>query len=117
SVALRALGRLKEAAQLMQASLKMSIANESWKDAAKSASHLSGLFLTLGNLSQARAFAQQRVELADLSGEEFQQITKRKPLADALYHSCSTEEAEAAFCEAEATQSPQRPEFPLFYSA
>ena len=61
------------------------IASENWKNAAIDASNLSELYLTIGDLPQALTFAQQSVELADHSGEEFQRMSKRTTLADALH--------------------------------
>ncbi len=66
---LRSLGRLKEAAQPMRAGLAMRISQSPWKNAASTAANLIELYLTLGEVTQSLAFAQQSVELADQSGE------------------------------------------------
>ncbi|MCP4571755.1 MAG: hypothetical protein GY838_05330, partial [bacterium] len=66
---LRALGRLTEAVQPMRAGLEMRKTQENWEDAARSAGNLSELTLTLGDLSQAVASAEESVELADRSGD------------------------------------------------
>jgi tetratricopeptide (TPR) repeat protein len=113
---LRALGRLREAAQPMQAGLDAAIAQGTWKNAAIAASSLSELYLTLGNLTQALNYAQQSVELADRSGDAFQRTTKRATLANALHQAGHLAEAEAAFREAEEMQKEYQPEFPLLYS-
>ncbi|MFY9821251.1 MAG: toll/interleukin-1 receptor domain-containing protein [Thermoanaerobaculia bacterium] len=68
---LRALGRLAEAAQPVQASLEMCIAQEDWENAANRANNLSELTLTLGELPRAVTFGEQSVELADRSGDAF----------------------------------------------
>ena len=68
---LRALGRLAEAVEPMQAGLEARIAQEDWKNAAVSASNLSELTLTLGDVPRAVAFGEQSVELADRSGDAF----------------------------------------------
>ncbi len=112
---LRALGRLTEAAQPMQASLEAYIAQEKWKFAAIAASNLSGLTLTSGDLAQALATARQSVDLADRSGDAFQRMSKRTTLADALHQIGRLPEAEAAFREAEEMQKEMQPQFPLLY--
>ncbi len=52
---LRALGRLMEATQPMQAALEAHIVQKNWKESALDASNLSELKLTLGDVSQAVA--------------------------------------------------------------
>ncbi|HEX8493833.1 MAG TPA: restriction endonuclease [Pyrinomonadaceae bacterium] len=114
--ALRALGRLQEAAQPMQAGLKTRVAGETWENAAASASNLSELYSTIGDLPQALTFAEQSVELADRSGDEFQRMSKRTTLANALHQRGRAEEAIATFREAEEMQRQRQPEYPLLYS-
>jgi tetratricopeptide (TPR) repeat protein len=113
---LRALGRLQEASQPMQIALQMRTAGKNWGNAANNADNLSGLYLTIGDLLQALKFAQQSVELVDTSGNEFQQMTKRIRLADALHQAGRTPEAAAVFREAEAMQQQRQPAYPLLYS-
>jgi hypothetical protein len=113
---LRALGRLKEAAQPMRAGLAVQISLEDWKEAAIIAGYLSELYLTMGEVTQALAFAQQSVELADRSGDSFQRTNQRSKLADALHQAGRLAEAEAAFREAEALQKECQPAYPLLYS-
>ena len=84
---LRAVGRLREAAQPMQASLDAYIRQEQWEYASMTAGNLSELSLTIGDLAQAVAFARQSVEFADRSGDAFQRESKRTALADALHQS------------------------------
>ncbi len=100
---LRALGRLPEATQPMQAGLAMLISQENWKQSAVVASNLSELYLNLGELPQARAAAQS-VELADRSEDISQRMSKRATQADALHQSGQLTEAEVAFRAAEALQ-------------
>jgi tetratricopeptide (TPR) repeat protein len=71
---LRALGRLAEAAQPMQAALEAHIAQENWGEAARDANNLSELTLTSGDLAQALEYAQQCVDLADRSGDAFKRM-------------------------------------------
>ncbi len=113
---LRALGRLKEAAQPMRASLEMYISQEEWKYAALIAGNLSELYLTLGEVAQARELAQQSAELADRGGDSFWRTHTRVRLADALHQAGRLAEAEATFREAEALQKEQQSAYPLLYS-
>jgi tetratricopeptide (TPR) repeat protein len=113
---LRAMGRLREAAQPMQASLDAYVAQDSWEFAARIAGNLSELYVTLGDLDQALDYARQIVDFADRSGDAFQRMISRTTLADALHQAGRLEEAEAAFREAEALQKERQPEYPLLYS-
>jgi len=113
---LRALGRLAEAVEPMTAGLDADIATEDWKNAAISASNLSQLHLTLGDIRQAIAYAEQSVQLADRSGDGSQRMTKRIALADALHQAGRLPEAETLFQEAERMQKEREPEYPLLYS-
>ncbi len=113
---LRALGRLQEAAQPLQAGWEARIATENWKNAAINARNLSQLYLTIGDLSEALKLAEQSVELADRSSDEFERIVERTTLADALHQLGRTEEAAAAFRESEEMQKQRQPEYPFLYS-
>jgi tetratricopeptide (TPR) repeat protein len=113
---LRALGRLAEAAQPMQATLEAELAREDWKNAAIAAGNLSELHLTIGDLAQALDYARRSVDLADRSGDGFQRMSKRTTLADALHQAGRLDEAEELFREAEAMQEERQPQFPLLYS-
>ncbi len=113
---LRALGRLPEAVQPMKAGLDAAIAREDWKNAAIAAGNLSELHLTLGDVDQAIAYAEQSVELADRSGDAFQRMSKRTTLADALHQAGRVAEAETLFQQAERMQRERQPEYPLLYS-
>ncbi len=113
---LRALGRLTEAVQPMLASLRTRISLEDWENAARAAANLSGLYLTIGDLSQALDYAEQSVELADKSKNSFQRMSKRATLADALHQAGRLFEAERAFREAERMQIEVQLKYPLLYS-
>jgi tetratricopeptide (TPR) repeat protein len=113
---LRALGRLAEAAQPTLAALEARIAQDNWRNAARNASNLSELYLTLGDVQHALDAARQSVELADRSGEVFERMARRTTLADVLHQAGQLAEAEAAFREAEEMQKARQPEFPLLYS-
>jgi nucleoside phosphorylase/tetratricopeptide (TPR) repeat protein len=101
---LQALSRLADASQPMQAGLKIRLARKEWKNAAKFASNLSELYLTLGNVQHALDAARQSVELADRSDDAFERMSDRAILADALHQAGQLAEAEAAFRKAEEIQ-------------
>jgi tetratricopeptide (TPR) repeat protein len=113
---LRALGRLSDAAVPMAAALQARIDEEVWDSAAANAGNLSELHLTLGEIGKALRHARQSVELADRSGDEFQRMSKRTALADALHQAGHLDEAGQAFRKAEEMQAQQQPEYPLLYS-
>ncbi|WP_207787949.1 toll/interleukin-1 receptor domain-containing protein [Candidatus Thiosymbion oneisti] len=113
---LRALGRLAEALEPMRAGLEMPIKREDWKNAAISASNLSGLELTLGELAAATADAERSVGFADHSKDAFHRMSKRATHADALYQAGQTDEARRLFVEAESIQAERQPEYPRLYS-
>jgi tetratricopeptide (TPR) repeat protein len=113
---LRALGRLWEAVEPMQAGLAALIAQESWKNAAADAGNLSELMLTLGEVSRAVGYGAQSVELADRSGDAFERLKQRAKWAAALHQAGCWEESAAAFREAEALQAEMQPQYPRLYS-
>ncbi len=113
---LRALGRLTEAVQPMQASLEARLSIESWGNAARAAGILTDLYLAIGDLRQSLAYAGQSVELADKSGDTFQRLSKRTALANALHQAGRLSEAEAFFREAEQIQKGRENKLPLLSS-
>ncbi|HEX5715238.1 MAG TPA: toll/interleukin-1 receptor domain-containing protein [Thermoanaerobaculia bacterium] len=113
---LRAVGRLAEAVQPMEAGLGQCMATENWKTAAITAGNLSELTLTLGEVERAVAFGKQSVDLADRMGGAFQRMGKRTTLADALHQAGRWEESAEAFREAEALQAEDQPDYPRLYS-
>jgi tetratricopeptide (TPR) repeat protein len=115
-VNLRALGRLTEAVQPIQAGLEARISLEDWKNAARGASNLSQLYLVIGDLRQALVYAEQSIELADKSGDSFRRVITRTTLADALHQAGRLSEAEDAFRDAEQIQKEWQPTSPLLYS-
>ncbi|MEP7120824.1 MAG: hypothetical protein ABJE95_07945 [Byssovorax sp.] len=114
--ALRALGRLPEAAGLLRLGLERLIALENWTNAAISASNLSELLQTLGELSEALARARKSINLADTSGDAAQRMVNRTTLAAALHARGLQEEATAQFEEAERMHKEREPAVPLLYS-
>jgi tetratricopeptide (TPR) repeat protein len=113
---LRALGRLIEARQPMQASLDQVVQLGKWENAAIDAGNLSELMLTLGRVPEAVQYGEQAVAHADRSKDSFQKESKRTTHADALHQAGQLEEAERLFREAEALQKERRPEFHYLYS-
>jgi len=113
---LRGLGRLAESAQPMQAGLEARIKQEGWKNAAISASNLSELYLTIGDIAGSVRYGEQSVELADKSGDAFERMSDRTALADALHQSGMIERAEKLFKTAEDMQKERQPEYPILYT-
>ena len=113
---LRALGRLREAVQPMQASLGASIERAEWKYAAIAAENLSELTLTLGDLPQALAIARQGIQFADRSGEWVERRDNRTVLANALHQAGHLTEASGEFRVAEVLQQERQPQLPFLYS-
>lgn len=113
---LRALGRLREALAPMQAALEMGIKQKDWKNDARGAGNLSELSLTLGDVSEAVDYARQSVAYADRSGDDFQRMSDRAALADALHQAGKTSEAHDLFVEAETMQKKRQPEYQFLYS-
>jgi hypothetical protein len=114
--ALRALGRLPEAAGLMRMALDQAIAQENWENAAIGASNLSELLQARGELREALEQAGKSVELADKSGDAFQRMARRTTLAAAQHAMGLREEAAAQLEEAERMQKEMQPVYPLLYS-
>ena len=113
---LRAFGRLTEALEPMRAGLEMRFKAEAWLNAAISASNLSELELTLGDVAGAVGHAEQAVTYADRSGDAFWRMGTRTAHADALHQAGRRAEAEARFREAEQMQAESQPTYPLLYS-
>jgi hypothetical protein len=113
---LRGLGRLAEALEPMRAGRKNLVKQEIWESAAASASNLSELELTLGEVAGAVDDAEQSVTYADHSGDAFWKIAARTTHADTLHQAGHRDEAEARFREAEQMQAELQPGYPLLYS-
>ena len=113
---LRALGRLREAQQPMQAGEDMRIKQKKWVNAAIAASNLSELQLTLGEVEAAVASAARSVAHADRSEDLAWQMASRTAHADALYQYGDQDDALELFQEAEELQQQLQPEAPQLYS-
>ena len=116
AIQLRALGRLAEALEPMQAGAELYVKREEWENAALVFSNLSELQLGLGRVRKAVADARRSVEHADRSGNAATCILTRTTLADTLHQQGETGEALAAFAEAERMQAQWQPQYPLLYS-
>ena len=115
---LRALGRLGEAVAPMRAGLEMAVEQENWKrEAAISASNLSELQLTLGEVAAAVASGEAAVEHADRSGDAFRRMSKPR-------HACRRQASGggqgggegAVRGGREAMQAERQPAYPRLYS-
>ncbi|MGE5340147.1 MAG: SEFIR domain-containing protein [Candidatus Omnitrophota bacterium] len=113
---LRAVGRLEEAIEPFRAGLEDRIKQENWEDAARRASNLSQMTLTLGRIADAVSYGRQGVRYADQSGDDFLKEVLTAILADALHQSGEFEEAKTLFREAEAIQKKRQPECPFLNS-
>jgi hypothetical protein len=113
---LRALGRLTEAVEPMRVSMDMDIDREEWKGAAISASNLSELELTLGQVSAAVTDGGQSVTFADRSGDAGERMINRTTHADALHQAGRRDDSLRLFREAEAMQAKMQPEYRRLYS-
>jgi tetratricopeptide (TPR) repeat protein len=100
----------------MQAGFEARIALEDWANAAATAGNLSELYLALGDLPQAHKLAQQSVELADHSRDQFWKMAMRTSLADCYHQAGCIPEAVDVFHEAEVLQGGRQAEHPLLYS-
>ena len=113
---LRALGRLREAAEPMEGSLQRRIKLEDWVEAALDAGNLSELHLTLGEVEKAVEYGHRSVEYADKSGNWEKCCTMRTTLADAVHQAGKVEEAKRLFEEAEGMQKERQTEYEYLYS-
>jgi len=84
--------------------------------AAITASNLSELELTLGEVAGAVGDAEQSVSHADRSGDASERMIDLTILANALHQAGRRAEAEARFGEAEQMQAESHPDYPLLYS-
>jgi tetratricopeptide (TPR) repeat protein len=116
AAALRAIGRLADAVELMQAGADARVKSEDWKNAARDYSNLSQIHLTLGNVNEAVAAARQSVDFADRGGDEFLRTVNRTALADAIHQFGEIGQTMRLFAEAERLQVEHQPEYPILYS-
>ncbi len=110
------LGRFQEALEILKAGFELQVTNESWANAARSASNLSDSTLILGNLEQSEGLAHRSIALADLGGGEEEIIGSRCYLAYSLHQRGASQKAEELYRQAEAIQKDWEPEEPYLYS-
>lgn len=115
---LRATGRLREAREPMQASLKMAIRLNKLRDAASRAEILSDLLLRLGVVNEAVEYGRKSIDFADGSQDidTWQRELSRTTLANALHQAGQLSEAEYLFGEAENLRQKRSPEDSYPYS-
>ncbi len=113
---LRALGRLREAFEPMQAHIEISLNMENWIEVAKGAGNLSELELTFGQVAVAVETGRLAVEFADRSGDGFMRMYSRTVLADVLHQTGNWTVALALFREAERIQQERQPSYFRLYS-
>jgi len=113
---LHALGRLADAVQPMRVGLKLHSKQKDWTNLASSASNLTELFASLGDLAQASEYGQHAVDYADQSKDFFQRIYSLSTLAEALWHSGALLEALKLFETAERLQREFQRCYPHLYS-
>jgi hypothetical protein len=113
---LRALGRLTESVEPMRTTTDISARLNNWENASIDAGNLSELELTLGEVVEAVADAEQSVIYADRSGDPFQRMARRTTHAHALHQLGRWAESEARFREAEQMQQEDQSNYPLLYS-
>ncbi|MBS0587296.1 MAG: TIR domain-containing protein [Proteobacteria bacterium] len=113
---LRALGRLCEALEPIQAAIDNFVKQENWLEAAKSVGSLSQLQLNLGNVKAAVSIGKWSMDYADKSRDSFQRMSKRTIHADALHQAGEIAMALELFQVAEQLQQEFQPEYPRLYS-
>ena len=100
----------------MRLGLEIYLKQRHWGFAARLATNLSELELTLGEMTGAMGDAKQSVVYAERSGVGFLRGLTRETHADALHQVGRRGEAETRFDEAEKLQAERQPHFPLLYS-
>ncbi len=113
---LRALGRLREAVEPMDAGMQPDIDRGDLQGAARSALNLSELQLTLGEVQSALDYAERSDEYANRSGDEFLRLTTLTTQANAEHHASRLGAGEKLFREAKTVQEDRQPSYPLLYS-
>jgi tetratricopeptide (TPR) repeat protein len=103
--ALRALGRIADAAGPMRAAAEARVKEASWENAAINYGNLTELHLALGNVNEAIAAARQAVDFADRSGYWQQRSSRTADLADAIHQSGDLTESDRLFEQAEHLQT------------
>ena len=121
-LSLRALGRLADAVQPMQASAAAQVKRGDWRNSAIGHNNLCELLLTLGRMPEAIDTGRRSLDYAERSGRIHDRMRVRTTLADALHQSASPvptsrhkkalAEAGLLFAEAEQIQREKGPLYP-----
>jgi tetratricopeptide (TPR) repeat protein len=113
---LRALGRLREAVEPFEASLRAAVTEDHLTNAAVAASSVSELRLNLGDIREAVAAARISIAHADKSGDPGWRVMARAVLANALYQAGQMRKASKMFKKAESMQAAILGQPPKLYS-
>jgi hypothetical protein len=113
---LRALGRLREAAEQMEAAVDAAVERADWINASRGAVNLGELQLTRGEVGAAAEFARRAGEYADRTGDWDMQLVGQTTLADAQHQAGQLDGAAKLFAEAESLRKELQREYPLLYS-
>jgi tetratricopeptide (TPR) repeat protein len=111
-----ALGRLCEALDPIQTSIKVNTKLENWKGLADNTRRLSELQLALGDMTEAQTSSEHSLNYAERSRQMFQRITSRTTYAHILHQVGKTTDALLLFQEAEQFQQEEQPNYPYLYS-
>lgn len=115
SYCLRALGRLSEAAQVLQAGLESRISSKSWTNASIGAENLCTLSLVIGKLTQAEDYARQAIVFAKNSPDKFREVGSLASRAVVLLEQGRLIKAKTFFQQAVKIQQKSQP-FHFLYS-
>ncbi len=114
---LMSLGRLAEAIKTRQISIKIYKELEGWKNVVTASGILVNLFLSIGQLVDAKQIAQQAVKFADVhTNNKFSQMGARVQLAITLHRLGYLELALKQFQAAEKIQYERQSQYPKLYS-
>lgn len=110
------LGRLTEAVGPFKIGLERRIEQGRWQGAARQASNLSQLRLTLGEISTAIDASLASITYADRSESVFEQMACRVSLATCLHQTSQRDESLCLFEDAESRQAARQGNYPRLYS-
>lgn len=113
---LRPLGRLQEAAEVLQLALQTAIQFTAWGRTSAIANNLSELELVLGNFALAEEAADKSINWADQNVDPVPQMISRSNRANIWHQSGLATAALHSFEEIERRQIEHQPEYPLLYS-
>jgi tetratricopeptide (TPR) repeat protein len=113
---LRALNRLSEATEALQAGCFLLVQHQEWGAAAPCLDSLVEVDLALGQVSDAVRDAQDSVLFADRHAEKFECSYARTSLGAALHQAGDMEQAFECFAGAEEIQSERQPQIPFLHS-